>query len=269
VFLSRAASSDYVIANGDYSCDSGFIGLGDPAAYASAAECLRKLRDKFPARFTAGMGDHELGKKPFGADVGGLRLASYYRTKKDLAVQPFWQLSFGNYVLFGVASTLLALPFFESEMLAEERSEWRELRREHLNEIQAAFRALKPQQRLLLFCHDPTALPFLWRETSMREKLPQLERTIVGHLHSKLILFNSRFLAGMPVISFLGHTPKRLSSAMREARYWKPFKLLLCPSISGIELLKDGGFYTAQLDPEGRQPPSFQFHSLRGEASNQ
>ena len=97
----------------------------------------------------------------------------------------------------------------------------------------------------------------------MREKLPQVERTIIGHLHSKLIYFKSRMLAGMPVINFLGHTPTRLSSALREARYWKSFKVLLCPSLSGIELLKDGGFYTAELDLEARQPATFHFHRLR------
>jgi hypothetical protein len=54
-----------------------------------------------------------------------------------------------------------------------------------------------------------------------------------------------------------------LSSALREARYWKPFNVLLCPSLSGIELLKDGGFYTVELDLESRQPAAFQFHRLQ------
>src|SRR5207253_7886503 len=122
-------------------------------------------------------------------------------------------------------------------------------------------------QRILLFCHDPTALPFLWHEAPVRGKLPQIERTIIGHLHSRLILFKSRLLAGMPVINFLGHTPHRLSSALREARYWKPFKVLLCPSLSGIELLKDGGFYTAEIDPEGHEPAGFRFHRLRARST--
>jgi len=261
-FLTQAGSPDYVIANGDYSCDSAFIGVSDPAAYASAAECLAKLKSQFAARFLATFGDHEIGKKPLGVDLGGGRLASYYRAHKDLGLQPFWELAVGNYVLFGVVSTLLALPVYEPEMLPAEQAEWQELRREHLADIGRAFSALKPSQRVLLFCHDPTALPFLWREAAVREKLPQVERTIIGHLHSKLIYFKSRMLAGMPVITFLGHTPTRLSSALREARYWKPFKVLLCPSLSGIELLKDGGFYTAELDLEGHQPAAFHFHRL-------
>ena len=151
---------------------------------------------------------------------------------------------------------------FEPEMLPTEQAGWQELRKEHLEEIRRAFSGLKPQQRVLLFCHDPTALPFLWREEAVRAKLPQVERTIIGHLHSNLIYLKSRILAGMPVISFLGHTPQRLSSALREARHWKPFNVLLCPSLSGIELLKDGGFYTVEIDPEARQPAKFQFHGL-------
>jgi hypothetical protein len=147
-------------------------------------------------------------------------------------------------------------------MLPAEQGEWQELRREHLEDIRRGFSALKPSQRVLLFCHDPTALPFLWREPAVREKIPQIERTIIGHLHSNLIFLKSRMLAGMPVISFLGHTPKRLSSALREARYWKPFKVLLCPSLSGIELLKDGGFYTVEVDSEGHRPAEFRFHRL-------
>ena len=261
-FLSQPLSPDYVIANGDYSCDSAFIGVSDPAAYSSAAECLQKLRRKFPANLAATFGDHELGKKPLGADLGGLRLASFYRARKGLGLQPFWKLTLGNYVLFGVVSTLLALPVFEPEMLPAEQRAWEDLRAEHLDQIRRAFSALESHQRVLLFCHDPTALPFLWREEAVRKKVPQIERTIIGHLHSSLIYFKSRLLAGMPVISFLGHTPRRLSRALREAHQWRPFNVLLCPSLSGIELLQDGGFYNVEIDPEARRPASFQLHKL-------
>jgi len=262
VFLNQVPTPDYVVANGDYSCDSAFIGVSDPAAYASAEECLQNLRQKFPGKLSATFGDHELGKKPLGADLGGLRIASYHQARKGLGLEPFWSVELGNYVLFGVVSTLLALPVFEPEILPEERAEWEALRREHLEEIRRAFSSLKSHQRVLLFCHDPTALPFLWREDAVRAKLPQIERTIIGHLHSPLIYFKSRVLSGMPVIHFLGHTPRRLSSALRQARQWKPFNVLLCPSLSGIQLLKDGGFYVAEIDPEARQPATFRFHRL-------
>jgi hypothetical protein len=262
-FLDQTGGSDLVVANGDYSCDSAFVGVSDDAAYQSAAECLGKLRRRFGSRFQPNFGDHELGKRMMGGDVGGPRLASYYRAQKELGLQPFWQREVGDFVLLGVTSTLAALPVYEAEALPEERAKWRELREQHLAEVRRAFAALRPRQRILLFCHDPTALPFLWQEDKIREKLPQLERTIIGHLHSRLILLKSRLLAGMPVIRFLGHTPHRLSSALREARRWKPFKVLLCPSLAGIELLKDGGYCTAELDADAPHAVRFTTHRLR------
>src|SRR5207247_1496606 len=64
-FLQRMPSPDYVIANGDYSCNSAFVGVSDDAACLSARECLGKLRRKFGADFQANIGDHELGKLSF------------------------------------------------------------------------------------------------------------------------------------------------------------------------------------------------------------
>ncbi len=261
-FLTRAGRSDYVVANGDYSCDSAFIGVSDDASCQSARECLDKLRRQFPANFHAVIGDHELGKKPLGADLGGMRLPSFRRAEQELSLPPFWQVSIGDYLLLGLVSSLVALPVYEEEALLSERPEWRQLRARHLAELGRAFDALKPSQRVLLFCHDPTALPFLLREESVRRKVGQIERTIIGHLHSPLILWKSRLLSGMPVVSSLGHTPRRLSSALREARHWKPFKLLLCPSLAGIELLNDGGYYTVQLDPDAHGPACFQLRRL-------
>ena len=262
-FISQTAGADLAIANGDYSCDSGFVGISDDAALASASECLQKLRAGFGPNLRATCGDHEFGKKPLGANKGGLRLKSFTRAEKDLSIEPFWQIDLGNYMLMGVVSSLLALSVYEREALVEERQRWHELREEHLAKIRAAFAELRPYQRVILFCHDPSALPFLWREVAVREKLSQLERTVIGHLHSKLILHESRALAGMPAIGFLGHTPKRLSLALRDARVWKRFNVLLCPSLAGIELLKDGGYYTAELDLSAREPARFQFHPLQ------
>jgi len=262
-FIAHAKDADYVIANGDYSCDSGFIGVSDDAAYESARELLDKLRASFGTRFYATIGDHELGKKPLGATAGGLRVTSFHRAVQRLGLQPFWRLELGNYVLFGITSSLPALPIYESETLPEELKEWRELRAQHIDQIRRAFAALRPDQRVLLFCHDPTALPYLADVAEVRDKLPQIERTIIGHLHSNLILFKSRFLCGMPVINFLGHTPRRLSSALRQARHWRPFNVLLCPALAGIQLFKDAGYYTIDLDPEGRSPAKFQRHRLR------
>ncbi len=256
-FISRCHDSDLVVANGDYSCDSGAVGVSDDAACESALECLTRLRNAFPQRFEATYGDHEIGKKAMGGNKGAMKLASFYRAQTELQLKPFWQRKFGQLTLIGITSTLLAFPVCASEAAENEWDEWQRLREQHLRELRSAFGTLKQNERVLLFCHDPTALPFLWRDETIRPRLGQIERTIIGHLHSRLVLFKSRLLAGMPAISFLGHTCHRLSSALREARYWKPFKVLLCPSLAGTELLKDGGFYTCQFEPGDPTPLRF------------
>jgi hypothetical protein len=261
-FLQQAAHFDCVVANGDYSCNSDYLGVSDDAAFQSARECLERLRSAFGNRLQLNFGDHELGKLSFFGERGGMRLASWDRAREQLGLQPFWRRDLGNYVLLGVVSSLLALPIFEPDILPEERSRWEALRAEHLALVRDAFADLAPAQRVLLFCHDPTALPFLLREPPVQAKVSQVDQTIIGHLHSNFILWKGRLLSGIPRITFLGHTAKRLSSALREARHWRAFNVRLCPSLAGIELLKDGGFLTARLDPEARQPVRFQLHRL-------
>ncbi len=116
-FVERGAAFDYVIANGDYTCNSAFVGVSDDAAFESVRECLGKLRQRFGDRFRANYGDHELGKISMVGGRGGMRLASWHRARQDLGLRPFWQLEIGRYVLVGFTSTLAALPVFETEML--------------------------------------------------------------------------------------------------------------------------------------------------------
>src|SRR6266498_109539 len=78
-FIDRCREADFIVANGDYSCDSAAIGVADDAACESARECLDKLRSAFAERFEATCGDHELGKRALGGEKGGLRLASFKR----------------------------------------------------------------------------------------------------------------------------------------------------------------------------------------------
>jgi 3',5'-cyclic AMP phosphodiesterase CpdA len=261
-FLAAAGEPDLVVANGDYSCGTGYVGVSDDAAMQSAREVLARLRARFGERLRLNLGDHELGKLNVSGSRGGMRLESWRRCVQELGLQPFWQETRGDYVLLGVASTLIALPVFGADVLPEERADWERLRAQHLAEIRAAFAALPPRARVLLFCHDPTALPFLWEETAVRARLGQVEATVIGHLHSRLYLWPSRVLAGMPVIRCLGHTARRMSTALSQARRWRPFRVRLCPSLAGIELLKDGGFLTIELDAAARQPARFVFHPL-------
>jgi hypothetical protein len=261
-FLSRAENPDLVIANGDYSCNSAFIGVSDDAARQSASECLEKLRSRFGAKFRATYGDHELGKFSMVGGQGGMRLDSWHAAQRDLGLEPFWKLEVGKYLFLGVVSSLIALPVYEPETLQEERALWRQLREEHLDQIGRAFHGLAPGQKLILFCHDPTALPFLARLERVSSRFSQIEQTIIGHLHSPLIFWKSRLLAGMPHIRFLGNTVRRLSGALRDARHWKPFHVRLCPALAGIELLKDGGFLSLDLDLAGREPARFSRHRI-------
>jgi len=260
-FLADIGPVDYVVANGDYSCDTGFVGVSDLAAGQSAQECLGKLRSKFGDRVRFTIGDHELGKRALFGD-GKMLLASWRVATEKLGLSPFWQLAIGRYTFMGIASTLIALNVHQPDTLPEEWPEWLRLREAHLAEIRAAFDALPPNQRVILFCHDPTALPFLCREESVRRRLPQIEQTIIGHLHTQLILWKSRLLSGIPPVRFLGHSVTRMASALHEAHYWRPFHVRLCPALSGVELLNDGGYFIMQIDPAAGHPARFAFHPL-------
>lgn len=268
-FLRQAAGCDFAVANGDYTCNTGFIGVADDAACESVRECLGKLRRVFASpgtgvdgRLRATMGDHELGKVSFAGGQGGMRLASWRRASSELGLQPLWQLRLDRYHLLGIASSIVALPVFERDTAPEERPEWERIRAAHLAEIQAAFEAVRPEARVILFCHDPTALPFLLELESVRARLGQLELTVIGHLHTRLVFRLALRLAGMPRITWLGHTARRMSTALRAAGQWRAFHPRLCPSLAGTQLLKDGGWSRLLLDPDGVVPAQMIFHPV-------
>ncbi len=260
-FLARVPAADLVVVNGDLSCDTAFVGLSDRAARESARQCLARLRGRFNDRLEVTVGDHELGKMSLVGGQGGLRLASWDQVGA-LGLEPGWRREFGRYTLLGVTSTLVAFPIYEPEALPEERERWRVLRAAHLGEIAEVFARLGSGQRVVLFCHDPSALPFLWREEKIRAAIHQIELTIIGHLHSNLILWESRLLAGLPPIRFLGNSIRRMSTALHQARLWRPFNVRLCPALAGLELLKDGGYLELVLDPEAAQPVRLRTHRL-------
>jgi hypothetical protein len=261
-FLRRAEGFQRAIAVGDYAADTASLGLSDAATCESAQLCLARLRARFGAHFHAVLGDHELGKLSFFGTHGGLRLASWRRAHDDLGLHGFWRLDCGCYVLLGVTSTLLALPAFEPDMLPEERHAWHRLREEHLCRIREVFDRLEEGQRVVLFCHDPTGLPLLAREEAVRRRLPQVELTVIGHLHSNLILWKSRLLSGMPRLSALGTSVARMSGALHEARQWRPFHVRLCPALAGLQLQRGGGWCSLELDPSGVTPLMFRTHPL-------
>lgn len=262
-FLRQTEGCDYAVANGDYAADTAFLGVSDDATFESVRLCLEKLRGRFGWKLLAGLGDHELGKRSFFGHYGGMRLASWQRAHAELGLRGFWRQDFGRYVFLGVTSSLLALPAFGPDLLPEEREEWHRLRNEHLAQVRDAFAGLDASRRVVLFCHDPTALPFLARESAVRARLAQIELTVIGHLHANLILRKSRLLAGMPRISFLGSSIQRMSGALREAREWRSFRVRLCPALAGIQVQRGGGWCSLELDVAGEAPLTFRTHPLR------
>jgi hypothetical protein len=262
-FLGKVPEVDYAVANGDYTCNVAALGLADAAAQESAQECLGKLRAKFGTRLRLVCGDHELGKLRLFGSRGGMRLASWNQWVIETEGQTFWKLELGHYVLFHCTSSLIALTAYAADVAADEFPHWADVAAHHFAEVRAAFAALRPEQRVIFFCHDPTALPFLGSDPVIQSKLNQVERTVIGHLHSNLYLRLSKLLSGMPTLRGLGHSAYKMSQALGNARAWHPFRVLLCPSLAGIELLKDGGFYTVELTEGGPSPARFQFHPLK------
>jgi hypothetical protein len=247
-FMDRAADADLVVGNGDFTCDVAGVGVSHDDACESVQLCLDQLRERFGERFEAVIGDHELGKVSLLGDHGGLRVRSWERATRECGLKPFWRRECGGHVLFGVTSTLLGLPVFRPDALEEEWATWEQLRAAHVAEVRAAFTALERDQRVVLFCHDPTALAFLWSEPAVQERAHQIALTVIGHLHTRLVFWKGRLLAGMPVLHRLGVSVKRMSTALNQARCWKHFHPVLCPALAGIELHKRGGFLMLELD---------------------
>jgi hypothetical protein len=239
------------------------IWLRDPFAHNHLQESLGKLRSRFPEKVLATFGDHELGKISLCGGKGGLRLASLEAAQRELSLNPLWTHRLGRYLLLGITSSLAAMPVYLRETLESEREQWREIARQHLHGISAVFDALAPTDRVLLFCHDPTALPYLWEMEAVRKRAGQIERTIIGHLHSTLVFNQSRILSGMPRITFLGNAIRRMSVALSRAKHWRPFNVILCPSLAGLQWNRSGGFYEVTLDSDGSAPAEFHLHPIQ------
>ena len=249
--LAREPGATRVVANGDFTLDTAFVGVSDDAALESAAEALAELR-AHGAAVRGVIGDHELGKKSLVGNAGGPRWRSLERCESELGLPRLWHEDFPGWRWIGVTSTLAAWPVFRPEALAGERDRWDGAHEAHLRGIDALFSgATREGRRVVLFCHDPTALPFLARLDGVRGALPRLGATVIGHLHTPWVLRVGRALAGVPRVSWAGHTVRRYSGALREARCWSAFRVVLCPSPTGIQMFKDGGYLSGAWPPEG------------------
>jgi len=260
--LALNPAPDLVVANGDYTVNSAFVGISDDASCESAERCLSTLRSAYGGRLIAGIGDHELGKHSLFGGRGGPRMESWRRVRTRLAIEPTWLRDFGKYAFIGVPSTVVALPAFEPELLADERSQWQLERRQELAAVSRAFASVSGDRRIVLFCHDPTALPFLREIPEVAQAMHRLEATVIGHLHSPFILETARRLAGIPHVRWAGSSVRRYTGALRKASGWRDFRLVFCPSPTGAEFFKDGGWLTAELDVKHGGPIEWVTHRL-------
>lgn len=262
-FIENAGEADLIIGNGDYCCDSAFIGVADDPALASAKLCIGKLRDAFGEKFIGIIGDHDLGKKSMFGGYGGMHLKSWERCEGELGLKPFFQLEFGQHVLIGLNSTLIGLPSNKADCAEADWHEWEAMRLAHLETFRDVLSQLDKDQRLLLFVHDPSALPHLAEHDWMREHYHRIDGTFIGHLHSEMIINMTRVLAGMPRIHGLGHTALKMSTALGKAKEWQPFKVNLVPAPGGIQMHRRGGFGEILILQGGENNISFKIHSLR------
>ncbi|MDA7915997.1 metallophosphoesterase [Verrucomicrobia bacterium] len=250
-FLDRDYNVDLVVANGDYSADSAFIGIADDAAHESAQFVMAKLENKFGDRLISTIGDHELGKISPDGGRGNMAIAGLHRSHALPTVATQWKKQHDNLVIIGVNATLIALPALARDMLPEEVAEWQHHRKEHIDWINSTFDALGSDEQVILFCHDPTALPYLHEMKSVRNRLTQIEHTVIGHLHSQWILTTAGYISGFPIINFLGAGVQRVSHGLNQAKCWKDFNLLFCPALDGIKWHKGA---SVLLDIDAKDP---------------
>lgn len=247
-FLDTAPQADTIILLGDLSCDTKFVGVSDPGAKQSAKLCLHKIKSHFKKEVYATPGDHDLGKMSLVGGVGGPRIESWRVWTEELGLPGLWSFDLGTFTFIGLASTIIALPVFEPEMLPQERPQWFRIREDYLAKVSSLLEDVRPKQNLVLCLHDPTALPYLYELDALQKRVDKLFVTFIGHLHSRAVYKLASKLVGMPRIQILGNTIRRMSSALKQGAVWKKFKLQLCPSLTGIQLFKDGGFLILNYD---------------------
>lgn len=260
--LEASERPDWVVVNGDLTLDTAFVGVSDAAACCSVQECLETLRRGYGDRILLCLGDHEIGKRSLFGGAGGPRVRSLDIAETALGFETCWRRDVGRYTLIGIASTLSAWPAFAAEALPEEAPEWRSRVDAYQARVKDLFSNLESDRRWILFCHDPTALNYLLALDEVRKRLPQLESTVLGHLHSPTLFRAALRLAWLPEIWWMGSSVRRYSRALKHANSWQAFRPRLCPSPSGIQLFKDGGFLTLTLDPDAKVTPLWERHCL-------
>lgn len=242
---------DWVVVNGDYGGDARGVGLSDESTFESAAVVIDMVRALFPKRSRFVFGDHDLGKYSTNLREGGIRLASLDKGEALLGIRSFWHEVDENFHLIGINSSLFGLDLFLPEALQDEIPEWKRRREEHRQHVATAFERLPADARVLLFCHDPGALAALLSIDSVAGRLHQIERTILGHLHTPGLLRLIRMLPPMPRLNPKYPVARINAHSLSDARTWRVFSPVLCPSTFGAGRHLSGGALFAETDSTG------------------
>lgn len=226
---------DWLILNGDYGGDHEGVGLSDDHTFESAAMVISMVREMFPGRTRFVFGDHDIGKYNTVRRQGGIRLDSLTRGEQRLGIESFWHLEHASHHLVGVNSSLLTLGLFLPEALSHEVDSWKTLRDQHLERVSAYFEGLPSHARILLFCHDPSALAVLGELPAIQRRQSEILHTVVGHLHSPRLLALNRLIGHLPAPPNSAYPIARIiSEGARGARAWKDFRPVVCPSTYGV-----------------------------------
>lgn len=232
---------DWVIANGDYGGDARGVGLSDDATYESAAGVITLIREVFPDRCHFIFGDHDIGKYSTAMRQGGIRLASLDVGEQRLGIRSFWHEKVDGVHLIGVNSSLITLDHFLPEALTEEISEWQERRRRHEELVTEAFTLPAGSDRIILFCHDPSALGVLIRNPVICAQQSRIELTVLGHLHEPRLLALAQRLPRLPDWRPRYPVARIITEGIRSAKTWKLFNPIVCPSPFGTGNHLSGG----------------------------
>ncbi len=248
----HAYHPDWVVANGDYGGDAVGVGLSDEATYESAAGVITLIREVFPDRCHFIFGDHDIGKYSTGMRQGGIRLASLDRGEQQLGIRSFWHEQVDGVDLIGINSSLLTLDHFLPEALVEEIPEWHQRRAAHEAQLTATFGELAPDARVILFCHDPSALSLLIGNPAISERRAQIELTVLGHLHEPRLLQLAQRLPRLPDWRPKYPVARILAETIRSAKTWSLFNPIVCPSPFGTGHHLSGGLLYIEQDADGR-----------------
>ena len=241
---------DYLVANGDYAGDHSGMGLSDDHTYESVNHVVSLIREIFPERSRFNFGDHDIGKYNTVRRQGGIRLRSLERGL-ELGLESFWEIAHDNVLLIGVNSSLLTLELYLPEALPEEVDDWASRREAHVQQIVERFRGIEDGHRVILFSHDPSAMGLLSSLPEVRKRLSQIECTVVGHLHTPMLMGLTRMMRHVPVLKTNYPIARIVTHGARGAQDWKRFNPVVCPSTYGVGNHISGGILLIEARSRG------------------